>query len=104
MFRAKLLQSTDKIGIDMGTFRVGRFLLKQFVKRNTEYRKQTSSGKDLVIYCDRTQFNWHPGTVGLGGSEEAVINLARELVKLDWDVTVYNSCGHKPLVYEGVTY
>jgi glycosyltransferase involved in cell wall biosynthesis len=33
-----------------------------------------------------------------------VINLTRELAKLGWDVTVYNNCGHKPLVDEGVTY
>jgi glycosyltransferase involved in cell wall biosynthesis len=88
----------------MGLLRAGRFLVRQLIKRNTEYLKRTSSGKDLVFYCDRTQFQWHPGMKGFGGSEEAIINIARELAKLGWDVTVYNSCGHKPLVYEGVTY
>jgi glycosyltransferase involved in cell wall biosynthesis len=91
----------------MGTFRTGRFLLKQFVKRNTEYRKTTSSGRDLVVYCDHTQHQWNPElfkTKGFGGSEEAVIYLTRELAKLGWDITVYNNCGHKPLVDGGVTY
>lgn len=91
----------------MGIVRTGRFLLKQFVKRNTEYRKTTSSGKDLVVYCGHTPHQWNPvlfKTKGFGGSEEAVINLTRELAKLGWDVTVYNNCGHKPLVDEGVTY
>src|SRR6266571_5274549 len=85
----------------MGIVRTGRFLLKQFVKRNTEYRKTASSGKDLVIYCGHTKHQWNPElfkTKGFGGSEEAVIYLTRELAKLGWDITVYNNCGHKPLV------
>jgi len=87
-----------------GVFHAGRFLVKQFIKRNTEYLKRTSSGNDLVFYCDYTKFTWHPGAKGFGGSEEAVIYLARELVKLNWDVTIYNNCGHKPLADAGVTY
>jgi glycosyltransferase involved in cell wall biosynthesis len=81
-----------------------RFLLRQFVKRNTRYLKRTSSGNDLVFYCDYSAFPWHPRAKGFAGSEEAVINLTRELAKLGWDVTVYNNCGHKPLVDAGVTY
>jgi glycosyltransferase involved in cell wall biosynthesis len=91
----------------MGIVLTGRFLLKRFVKRNTEYRKRTSSGKDLVIYCGHTPHQWNPElfkTKGFGGSEEAVIYLTRELAKLGWDITVYNNCGHKPLVDAGVTY
>src|ERR1051326_958764 len=88
----------------MGMVRAGRYLLRQFIKRNTEYLKRTSSGRDLVIYCHYTQFVWHPNAKGFAGSEEAIINLARELVKLGWDVTVYNNCGHKPLLDAGVTY
>src|SRR6266700_6959464 len=88
----------------MGVIHAGRFLVKQFIKRNTDYLKRTSSGKDLVIYCHYTKFEWHPGATGFGGSEEAIINLARELTELGWDVTIYNNCGHKPLVYAGVTY
>jgi glycosyltransferase involved in cell wall biosynthesis len=91
----------------MGMFRTGRFLLKQFVKRNTEYRKTTSSGKDLVIYCDHTKHQWNPElfkTRGFAGSEEATLYLTRELTKLGWDITVYNNCGHKPVVDHGVTY
>lgn len=41
---------------------------------------------------------------GIGGSEECVILLARELAALDHDVTVYNNCGDKAGVYNGVTY
>src|SRR5216684_8525690 len=88
----------------MGMFRAGRFLVRQFVKRNTEYLKRTSSGRDLVIHCGYTRHQWHPRTSGFAGSEEAIINVAKELVKLGWDVTVYNNCGPKPLVDANVTY
>jgi glycosyltransferase involved in cell wall biosynthesis len=91
----------------MGIVRTGRFLLKQFVKRNTDYRKTTSSGRDLVVYCDHTPHQWNPELFkarGFAGSEEAILYLTRELAKLGWDVTVYNNCGHKPSVDEGVTY
>jgi glycosyltransferase involved in cell wall biosynthesis len=84
--------------------RSSRFLLRQFIDRNTKHRKRTSSGRDLVIYCDYTGFIWHPQTKGFSGSEEATINLARELSKLGWHVTVYNNCGHDPLWFEGVIY
>jgi glycosyltransferase involved in cell wall biosynthesis len=91
----------------MRIIRTGSFLIKQFIKRNTEYVKTTSSGRDLVVYCNETKYQWHPQmshTKGFSGSEEAVINLTRELTKLGWDVTIYNNCGHTPLVDSGVTY
>src|SRR5437879_7213850 len=88
----------------MELIHTGRFLVRQFIKRNTTYLKRTSSGKDLVIYCGYTQFQWNPQTIGYSGSEEAIIYLARELTKFGWDVTVYNNCGHKPVVDSGVTY
>jgi glycosyltransferase involved in cell wall biosynthesis len=88
----------------MVSLRAGRFLLRRFIDRNTKYLKRTSSGRDLVIYCDYTDFIWHPQTKGFAGSEEAVINLAKELVKLGWNVTVYNNCGHDPLSFDGVVY
>lgn len=68
--------------------------------RNTNFIKETSTGKDLVIYCGNTLQEWNPElfkTKGFGGSEEAVVNLSRELAKLGWNVTVYNNCGHKPM-------
>lgn len=77
------------------------------VLRNNNFIKETSSGKDLVIYCGMTAFQWHGElfkTRGFGGSEEAVVNLAQEWAKMGWSVTVYNNCGHKAVVSEGVTY
>lgn len=76
------------------------------VFRNENFVKETSSGKDLVYYCGFTQKVWNPEIAmkdGVGGSEEAVVNLSKELVKKGWNVTVYNNCGHGG-VFEGVTY
>lgn len=77
------------------------------VIRNVNFQKKTSTGKDLVIYCGNTAHQWNPElfkTKGFGGSEEAVIHLAREWAKLGWNVTVYNNCGHKEIRSDGVLY
>jgi len=73
---------------------------------NQNFAKKESSGKDVVFFCSFTSKAWNPDialTDGVGGSEEAIINLSRELVKLGWNVTVYNNC-QKEGDYEGVKY
>lgn len=68
--------------------------------RNSKFVKKESSGRDLVIYCGNTMETWNPETFKtkmVGGSEEAVIHMARELCVLGWNVTVYNNCGHKAI-------
>jgi glycosyltransferase involved in cell wall biosynthesis len=76
--------------------------------RNAHFVKETSSGTDLVISCD-TVHQWNPkmlkgkGKGCIGGSEEAVIYLSRELAKLGWNVTIYNNCGNEP-IRDAVTY
>ena len=74
--------------------------------RNTHFVKEKSSGKDIAFYCGYTGEVWTPESVktGIGGSEEAVINLSRELAKLGWNVEVYNNCGYKEQVFDGVKY
>lgn len=74
--------------------------------RNQFFVKKESMGRDLVIYCGNTMHQWNPDlfkTQGMGGSEEAVVHMSRELAKLGWNVTVYNNCGHKEVV-EKITY
>lgn len=74
--------------------------------RNENFVKEESSGKDLVYYCGFTEKVWDPNVAmekGVGGSEEAVINLSKEFAKKGWNVTVYNNCGHGG-VFDGVTY
>lgn len=48
--------------------------------------------KTIVIFCGEHMEDWGPDTLdkGMGGSEEAVVYLSRELAKLGWDITVYN--------------
>lgn len=75
--------------------------------RNTRLVKTESSGKDMVFMCGFTEEAWTPETArtkGIGGSEEAVINLSKQLASKGWNVTVYNNCGHKMIVEDGVTY
>lgn len=53
---------------------------------------QTWPDKSIVFYCGAGNETWGPDTLdkGMGGSEEAVVYLSRELAKLGWQVTVFN--------------
>ena len=75
--------------------------------RNRFFVKKESSGKDIAYYCGMTAHEWNPEmakTKGIGGSEEAVINLSKEWASKGFNVTVYNNCGTEPMVCDGVTY
>jgi glycosyltransferase involved in cell wall biosynthesis len=61
----------------------------------------------IAIVCsDGPLGMWGPWSLkeGIGGSEEAVIRLAQELVKQEWEVTVYGTPGAKAGEYDGVIY
>ena len=64
------------------------------------------SDKSVVIFCGKGWEEWGDPSVisGLGGSEEAVVYLSRELVKLGYEVTVFNNCGDLEGKFNGVTY
>jgi len=74
--------------------------------KNVNFVKEKSSGKDIAIVCGFTTREWDPTSVkeGIGGSEEAVIHLARKYAEAGWNVTVFNNCGHKAKTFDGVTY
>jgi glycosyltransferase involved in cell wall biosynthesis len=59
----------------------------------------------FLIYCGPSLEDWGPESEGsgIGGSEEAVINMGRELTKLGHSVTVYNQC-KTPGTFDGVEY
>ena len=66
-------------------------------------------GKDeIALFCGPGFTNWSPKTLSnpgqnfVGGSEEAVILMSRELAKLGWKVTVYGDPGTDEGVYDGV--
>lgn len=74
--------------------------------RNEKFWRKESTGQDLAYYCGFTSKAWNPDIAmkdGVGGSEEAVINLSRELAKKGWNITVYCNCG-KEGEWEGVKY
>jgi len=62
--------------------------------------------KSVVIFCGDTSEAWSPKSVntGIGGSEEAAIQMSKELTKLGYEVTVYNNCGEEEGVHDGVHY
>lgn len=60
----------------------------------------------LVLYTGNSLEKWDPETVekvGNGGSEIAVVNMARELRALGHDVSVYNDCPARA-TFDGVQY
>lgn len=97
--RNKLKQELDKLPLEVASHPAIVIL------RNEHFVKKESSGKDIVFYCGNTTHEWFPGSSDfIGGSEEAVINLAEELSKSGWNVTVYNSCGNMEKRFGKVTY
>lgn len=74
--------------------------------RNQFMPPKTWGDDSVVIYCGPGFEKWSPKNVsqGIGGSEEAVIYLSKELAKLGWKVTVYNEPQDDAGEYEGVTY
>lgn len=61
---------------------------------------------EITILCGPGFEQWSPKSIktGLGGSEEAVVYLSKELTKLGWKVTVYANPMQDAGDHEGVTY
>ena len=74
--------------------------------KNKYKTPETWENNSVVIYCGPAWEDWAAPSVltGIGGSEEAVVYVSRELTKLGKKVTVYCSCGDLAGIYEGVTY
>ena len=99
--KKKILKEINKLSIDLRSHPKICFI------KNNLFIKKKSSGKDLVYFCGQSSEAWTPETAkkkGIGGSEEHVINITRELAKLGWNVTVYNNCGTKEQEFDGVKY
>lgn len=61
----------------------------------------------MILWCGMSAEHWYPGsidTTGIGGSETAVIEIARRLSKSGWRVDVYNAPERWEGVYDGVGY
>jgi len=77
------------------------------IVRNEMFKREKTTGKQIDYYCGFTEEQWGPDSWkgGIGGSEEAVLNLTKRWAKAGYDVTVYNNCGVKVLKDEhGVTW
>lgn len=74
--------------------------------RNRFSQPKTYPHKHIAIYCGQSWEDWSPASTirGIGGSEEAVIYVSRELARLGYEVTVFNQCGEMKGNYEGVEY
>lgn len=62
-------------------------------------------GKSVVIYCGNGVLsNWGPWSLekGIGGSEEAVIHMSKQLKNAGYDVAVYANPGAQDGIYDGV--
>jgi tetratricopeptide (TPR) repeat protein len=73
--------------------------------RNRHFVKTQSSGKDVVIYCSYTAHEWDPNvfkTKGVGGSEEAIVQLAKRWASNGWNVSVYANIGSDEKLIDGV--
>ena len=87
--------------------------MKNLPFANAMYNKHKAPkvwAKDEICYYasyGRKHFEeWSPESLkkGIGGSETAVIMLAKEWAKRGWKVTVYCDCGLKEGEYDGVNY
>lgn len=74
--------------------------------RNQYVAQKDWDSNSIAIFCGQAWEEWSPKSIesGIGGSEEAVINIAKELTKLGWNVTVFNSCGKEEGLHDGVNY
>lgn len=74
--------------------------------RNSFIAPRRWGSNEITIFCGQAWEEWSPISTmnGIGGSEEAVIYQARELTKLGYKVTVFNSCGDMAGTYDGVDY
>ena len=72
--------------------------------------KKTWGEDEITIFCGPGFTNWSPKKIAkpgesfLGGSEEAVVYMSRELAKLGWKVTVYADPGDDEGEHEGVNW
>jgi tetratricopeptide (TPR) repeat protein len=86
------------------------FLEQEFMMKLSNSKPPKEWADNEIVYYaswgNKHFEEWTPDNLqkGIGGSESAVIYLAKEWVKLGYKVTVYCDCGNKGGEYDGVTY
>lgn len=72
-----------------------------------ELRRSSRGRKHLVFFCGPSLESWSPHSLnegGIGGSETALVQIARRFVADGWEVDVFNDCGKSEGDHEGVCY
>ncbi len=70
-------------------------------------RAERGTQPKVHFFCGPSFDEWWPGlpdSQGMGGSETAVIEIARQFAKDGWQAVVYNRCGDNEGEYEDVLY
>jgi tetratricopeptide (TPR) repeat protein len=70
-------------------------------------RQRPNTQPRIVFWCGRVAEEWSPesiNTTGIGGSETAVIEIAKRFAATGWRVDVYNGAGRYEGVYDDVGY
>lgn len=70
-------------------------------------RQRPNTQPRIVFWCGRGAEEWSPeslNSTGIGGSETAVVEIARRFGAAGWRVDVYNGAGRYEGVYDGVGY
>lgn len=85
--------------------------LNDDIKYRSEFRKireqftipSVWENKSIVFFCGKGYEEWGPHTLkkGMGGSEEAIVYLAPQLVKMGYTVTVFGEV-NEPFEHDGV--
>lgn len=76
-------------------------------KLRARYQKPKKWGKKSIVYYAASDLeSWSPKSLakGIGGSEEAIIYLAKHWQEQGWDVTVYANVGADEGEHDGVNY
>ncbi|NOK71006.1 MAG: hypothetical protein GFH25_541266n55 [Chloroflexi bacterium AL-N10] len=85
-------------------------ILSKFNNLLTQFKQKTNAktwpDKSIVYYTSQTPYEWTADSLktGLGGADARIIYLTREWVKLGYTAVVYNNCGNKEGIYDGVQY
>ena len=91
-----------KMDMDISDFIKDKYALKLYKKILKIGEPYSKSKYDIAYYCGMSQ-EWNPESKKLGGSEKAVVNLAREWVKKGKTVVVYADIKENKMI-DGVDY
>jgi glycosyltransferase involved in cell wall biosynthesis len=74
-----------------------------FEKYHSIFNKPSQSDFDVVYFCGGTSIEWDATSLSLGGSEQAIVHICQEWVKMGLKVAVYAKLTSE-VIYNGVNY